>query len=85
MTWDYRVVRITTEFDTVYQIHEVYYNKKGKPTMLTENGIALRSESAIGLALSLPSYLKALTLPVLDYETRKEVEPPISAQSIAAS
>lgn len=75
MTWNYRVVRRKTEAETFYQIHEAYYNKKGKVTAITEDGIALGSDDVAGLIRTLPWYIEALLRPVIDYDTRKEVEP----------
>jgi hypothetical protein len=81
MAWSYRVVRRTEEGETTYAIHEAYYTDD-KVTSITADDIGLLSESAVGLALSLPAYLKALTEPVIDFATLADVEPPVSAQAM---
>jgi len=39
MTWNYRLVKKSFKGCHCYEIHEVYYNKKGEPTMMTEDPI----------------------------------------------
>lgn len=81
MTWNYRVVRRSAEGETSYQIHEAYYDCDGKVWAITENGVALASDDVAGLVRTLPWYIEALLRPVLDFETREEVEPAPSAAS----
>lgn len=85
MSWDYRVVRHVAKGETVYAIHEAFYDAAGKVEAITENDIALRDDSAVGLALHLPTYLAALNLPVIDWHTREEVEPPVAWQAADAT
>jgi len=39
MTWNYRLVKKFNKKVPCYEIHEVYYNKKGEPIMMTEDPI----------------------------------------------
>lgn len=81
MTWNYRVVRIihvhpdgTRESD--YGIHEAFYtDDQSTPSSITVNQIAPYGETKGELRECLAMMLKALDKPVLDYDTRKEVEP----------
>ena len=81
MIWDYRVVRLKTEYETLYEIREVFCHEEGGVSV-SEISIALCSVTAVGLALTLPAYLNALTRPVIDFDTRLEVEPSVSDQAL---
>lgn len=39
--WNYRVIKHESLDETVYGLHEVYYDKKGKPNGYTENAVAV--------------------------------------------
>ena len=44
MYWDFRIMRHKEKGHTWYELHEVFYNSKGKVEGWTENGVA-HSES----------------------------------------
>jgi hypothetical protein len=70
MTWNYRVIR-TRDLATgelSYAIHEVYYDKHGKPTSCTEASIAPFGETPEELKRCLELMAFALKKPVLDFE-----------------
>jgi len=68
MSWNYRVVKKTTEGVTWYGIHEVYYDEKGRPDMCTQDTIGLQEESIEDLEFIINKTREALSHPVLDYE-----------------
>ena len=63
MTWNYRVV----VKDDQYNIHEVYYDDKGKPEFFTEDPLGPSGESLEELENDLEYFSEALSLPVLNY------------------
>lgn len=82
MIWNYRVMRAhekipnASNSETYYAIYEVYYAEDGSITNWTQDA----SGSPFGATLEemsndLAWIMTALTKPVLDYETGKEVEP----------
>ena len=64
MNWNYRVIRHIS--DGCLMIHEVYYSKKGKPEMMTENPSYPSGETLKELQEDLDIYLIAMGRPVLD-------------------
>ena len=75
-TWNYRVVKKTDPKtgETVYAIHEVYYDDAGKPDGCTKNSIAPMGESLAELKRDMEYYLLALSKPVLEYDSLEEAE-----------
>jgi hypothetical protein len=75
-TWNYRVLKKTDPAtgETIYTIHEVYYDDAGKPETCTENSVAPMGESLAELKRDMDHYLLALSKPVLMYDSLKESE-----------
>ena len=73
MRFNYRVVKHPS--DGSYGVHEVYYDEAGVPLVLSEAHIV--GNDAQDLTLELDHMRAALTKPVLDYDTRKEIGPAI--------
>lgn len=73
--WNHRVVRrrTTGPAEVSYAIHECHYTD-GKLEMLTVDATPAYGEDLEGLRWSLTKMLEALDKPVVDYETRKEIE-----------
>ena len=73
MSWTYRVMRkvegrTTKYYD--YGIHEVYTEPKG----WTRDAVGPHGETLAELKRDLTAMRKALTLPVLDWDTGKEIK-----------
>lgn len=75
-TWNYRVLKKTDQKtgETIYAIHEVYYDDAGKPETCTENPVAPAGESLAELKRDMDHYLLALHKTVLEYSKLKETE-----------
>lgn len=41
MSWNHRILAHKSENETYFQIHEVYYDKKGVPDGYTKNGVSV--------------------------------------------
>lgn len=65
MTWNYRILAHKENKNWFFQIHEVYYNKKGKPTGYTENAVEIMSESVEGISWQLEQMTECLNKPIL--------------------
>ncbi len=67
MYWNYRVIcKKDKKSKTIsYEIHEVYYSKKGKIKAWTEDAVPPFGESEKELNIDLKLFKKALKLPVL--------------------
>lgn len=70
--WNYRVIKRTSYGETLYAIHEVYYDDAGNITSCTENPTyPLYNSTTDGnwsLAQELGLYAAALTKPYLNYD-----------------
>lgn len=74
MSWNFRVMRHKDgPDDFVYAIHEVYYEYEGEVANWSMEPSPVCSDEA-DLTSELARMAKALTLPVLDYETGEEIE-----------
>jgi len=73
MTWNYRAIKETCEGETVYQVHECYYDDKGELEGWTENAICAQGETLKELRTDLRMMLRDVTsCPILDMkELRK--------------
>ena len=72
MNWNHRVVKRTYVTETIYGIHEVYY-EDGKPTMVTAEPVAIQCTGDDGepievLREALERATRALEHPILNYE-----------------
>ena|SRR2546421_10836271 len=88
--WNHRVVRRVyhhgKQDEVVYSIHEAHYREEGKgsgPCDITMNPTDVSGESVDDLKWTLEHMLKALDKPVLDYDTREEIEDGSKTQQVA--
>lgn len=77
MSWDYRILAIPYTGKTLedsrecfFQIHEVHYNKKGKPKSYTENPVPVLAESMQGIKFILKAMKDATKKPILYHGDR---------------
>ena len=73
MTWNYRVVKKSCDnlvggIDTIFNIHECFYDDNGKPEAITEDPVYPQGETLKELKDDIKFYLQALERPVLNYE-----------------
>ncbi len=68
MTWNYRVVHRVEGGEDVYAIHEAYYDND-TPTNITEDSVSPQGVTLNELERDFEAYQKALTQPVLEYES----------------
>lgn len=67
--WSYRVVRKKEDSGEVsFGIHEVYYDKHGKPQFCSNGSIEPIGESVRALKTELSRMQKAFCQPILKYE-----------------
>ena len=65
MTWNYRILA-HKEGDGMYlQIHEVYYDKEGKPNAYTDNFAGVGGDSLKDINWSLEKMKEATNAPIL--------------------
>ena len=62
--WQYRV----TSTDGVFQIREVYFDDDGTPQLMSEHPDYPQGDTVEELKEDIQAMLKALELPVLDYD-----------------
>ena len=72
MSWDYRVLR---KYDrsggktfTFYEIHEVYYDDKGKVASISEEAVNPYGENINELMIEWSMFSDAFTKPILDFD-----------------
>lgn len=73
MTWSYRIMRHKDKSNPsgyCYIVHEVYYNKKGKPYMWTENGADICGDSPRDIAKALKMIARDCQQSVLDFDMK---------------
>jgi hypothetical protein len=58
----------------MYEIHEVYYDKKGKINGLTEEPIRISEETVGDLRKTVERLTKCLESPIIDYDTLQEIK-----------
>ncbi len=68
MTWNYRLLAHQEGGETIFKIHEVYYNDKGIPCSYTENEVSLWGESVEELVWATDEIKKCFEKPVLSAE-----------------
>jgi len=66
--WNHRVVRKHYEAETLLGIHEVFYDEKGVPDMVTVDPVEVCGETLEELEELLDWMLKALGQPILEYD-----------------
>lgn len=65
MSWNHRVMKTKDGPDDFYEIHEVYYDKAGKPTAYTTHGVGPAGATLEELSRELELFKAALAKPVL--------------------
>lgn len=67
--WDYRVVRKKEDNGSMtFGIHEVFYDKHGKPQFCSNRSMEPTGESIRDLRASVVQMMKAFNKPILRYE-----------------
>lgn len=76
MPWNYRIMRRNYDDigEILYKIHEVYYDKKGNVIMWTEDSTSPSGDTPEELKEDFEYFKKALSKPILDCETGKEIK-----------
>jgi hypothetical protein len=75
MSWNYRIVKSfgkVPEPWELYEIHEVYYNKKGEPDSQTTNDVSPAGETHEDFLSSWVKYQAAFTEPILNFDWDNE-------------
>lgn len=72
MSWNYRIIRRTIGDEHQYGLHETYYNEDGSLGFSQDPDPVIAEEQA-GLATTLEWMKVALSKPVIDYDTAKEI------------
>lgn len=57
--WNYRVVVVEHEGETLYEVHEVYYDDEGKPIARTAEATGFAEETVLDLIQSLQRAIEA--------------------------
>jgi hypothetical protein len=66
-TWNYRVIKSTNDDgETLYQIHEAFYNDSGELSLITENPVSPCGETLDELKRDLDRMIEDLRHPVLE-------------------
>lgn len=65
MTFNHRVLAHEHDGDVYFEIHEVYYNKKFKPILHTENPVSVGGESIEEILWVLERMKSCLDKPIL--------------------
>ena len=65
MGWNHRVLAHKDGDEMFFQIHEVYYDKKGKPNSYTANGVSVGAESIEGIYWVLEKMKECANKPIL--------------------
>ena len=65
MSWNHRILAHENGNDMFFQIHEVYYDKSGKPDSYTKNGVSVGAESLEGMKWVLKKMKDCVNKPVL--------------------
>jgi hypothetical protein len=69
MSWNYRIIRHPGKFGSHYQLHEVFYNAKGRPVNATEEAVTFGGDSQQEVIDSLHQALgDVLRTRVIDWE-----------------
>lgn len=81
MSWNHRVVKSRerktfknghTYDETFYAIHEVYYDKKGRPDGVTKDNVHPQGSTVAALREELVMMLRATYRPVLSYKKERK-------------
>mgnify|MGYP001030655988 FL=1 len=72
MGWNHRILAHKDGDEMYFQIHEVYYDKDGKPDGYTANGVSVGAESLDGINWVLDKMKECLEKPILSVENFPE-------------
>jgi len=72
MGWNYRVLALKDGDYWYFQIHEVYYDKDGKPNGYSANCVGVGSSSLKDLEFVLDQMEECLSKPILSYDNFPE-------------
>ena len=72
MGWNYRVLAVKDGNDWYFQIHEVHYDKAGKPNGHSRNWVGVGSSNPKDLKLVLGKMEECLSKPILSYDNFPE-------------
>ena len=72
MSWNHRLLAHKDGDEMYFQIHEVYYDKEGKPDGYTANGVSVGAESLDGINWVLDKMKECLEKPILSVENFQE-------------
>ena len=76
MGWNHRILAHKDGDEIYFQIHEVFYDKNGKPKSYTANGISVGAESLNGINWVLEKMKESTAKPILladDFPSEYEV------------
>ncbi len=65
MSWNHRILAHKDGDEMYLQIHEVYYDKDGKPDSHTANGVSVGAESLEGINWVLEKMKECANKPIL--------------------
>lgn len=65
MSWNHRILAHKDGDGMYFQIHEVYYDKDGKPDGYTANGVSVGAESLDGINWVLDKMKECTNKPIL--------------------
>ena len=65
MGWNHRILAHKDGDEMYFQIHEVYYDKDGKPDSYTTNGVSVGAESLDGIKWVLDKMKDSTNKPIL--------------------
>ena len=65
MSWNHRILAHKDRDEMYLQIHEVYYDKDGKPEEYTANGVSVGAESLDGIKWVLDKMKECVNKPIL--------------------
>lgn len=68
MSWNHRILAHKDGDEMYFEIHEVYYDKEGKPDSYTANGVSVGAESLDGIKWVLDKMKECLDKPILSAE-----------------
>lgn len=68
MGWNHRILAHKDGDEMYFQVHEVYYDDKGKPESYTANGVSVGDDSLEGINLILDQMKECSKKPILSIE-----------------
>jgi hypothetical protein len=68
MTWNYRLIRHTSNGEEYIAIHSVYYDANSNPIFCSKDPAYIASEDIVGISDEIDRFLVAMSKPVIDYD-----------------